>query len=372
MKPYKLIIVEDEEIIRNGLVKYIDWQALGFEVVNAFENGEEALEYVQANPFDIILTDIVMNNMSGLEMIAKLKDKFPLVKVVILSGYDDFKYMRQAILYKVDDYLLKPLDTENISMVFKKLKELMDIENNDSKNVCEDSDEFDLFDALAPLDDMNSQDKIPMFVQSLVSAIDLEDFELIEVMLDEFLKENESRSIEEFENILKLMFYMIVQRYAKKNIDVIQITNGMFNYNKISECTNYSEVKLYLLKTIQCLIEGLRNTFLYIDSELLNQIVKYIEEHICENIGNDAIAYAFSIHPVYLSRVFKEKTGETLSEYISRIKMKKAVEFLKSDKYRVSEIAKLLGYATGSYFAAQFKKYTGYTPTEYFVRVVKK
>lgn len=124
---YKLVVVDDEMAIRMGMCNYIDWNAMGFEVTADFEDGKETIDYLADHPVDVILTDIEMAEVSGLELAKYIyENKLP-VKVVILSGYKEFEYARKAIQYNVEHYLLKPIKMNEVQEVFKKIR--LDLEH---------------------------------------------------------------------------------------------------------------------------------------------------------------------------------------------------------------------------------------------------
>ena len=106
---YTLLIADDEPLIRNGVKKIIDWESLGFSEIFLAEDGQEALDIIRKNHVDLVLTDIVMPFMDGLTLCKLVKKELPDIKIVILSGYDDFNYAKQAINIGVEDYLLKPI-----------------------------------------------------------------------------------------------------------------------------------------------------------------------------------------------------------------------------------------------------------------------
>ena len=117
----KVMLVDDEIFITEGLRNIIDWETLGLEVVQSAENGEEALKKFNENPVDIIVTDINMPNKTGLELVKELKEAGHNVKFIILSGYDEFSYAKKAIEYGVENYILKPIDEEELEEALKKL-----------------------------------------------------------------------------------------------------------------------------------------------------------------------------------------------------------------------------------------------------------
>lgn len=132
---YKLIIVDDEPIIRNGIAKSIPWEKIGFEVVGLCSNGEEALREVETKRPNVVISDIRMPKMNGTELMKILNERYPQVKIVILSGYSDFDYLNISIKSKVTEYLLKPTDPEEIQQVFTKLKTELDIEKEKNKEI---------------------------------------------------------------------------------------------------------------------------------------------------------------------------------------------------------------------------------------------
>ncbi len=125
---YKLLIVDDEYQIRNGLATYFPWNEIGFEVVGQVENGIKALEFIAATPVDIILADIVMPMMNGIELAEKLNQSDSQVKLIFLSGYQDFEYAQQALNLGVKKYIVKSTKFDELARVFASLKKELDRE----------------------------------------------------------------------------------------------------------------------------------------------------------------------------------------------------------------------------------------------------
>lgn len=119
---YKMIIVDDEKVIRRGLVDLVSWPELGFSVEQDFEDGREAIEYLKSNEVHAVLTDVKMTDVSGLELAKWVYEHAPHIKVVIISGYKEFEYAQQAIQYNVSNYLLKPTKLDEIENVFSQVK----------------------------------------------------------------------------------------------------------------------------------------------------------------------------------------------------------------------------------------------------------
>lgn len=240
---YTLVVVEDEYEIRTGLVNCFPWGKMGFTVVEEFENGGECFEYLCKNKVDTILCDIKMPVMSGIELAKKIFESNINTKVVIISGYTDFEYARQALRYGVKDYIVKPTKYNEIIDVFSRIKKELDNENTKEIN--------------------NSYN------------------------------------------------------------------NEIDQYNSI-----------------------------------ISIIEKYVDEHYSDVTLED-VAKVVYMNPCYLSKYFKQKTGMNFSDYITEVRMKKAVEFLKNPLYKTYEISYMIGYKNPKNFTRAFKKYFKKSPREF-------
>lgn len=120
---YTLLIVDDEYNIRMGLVEGIPWHEIGVKVVGSAVDGEDAYEKVERLSPDIVLTDVSMDNMNGLDLAELLKEKHPSVKVIILSGYDEFEYVSKALQLKVFTYIIKPAHSDELMNTVKQVIE---------------------------------------------------------------------------------------------------------------------------------------------------------------------------------------------------------------------------------------------------------
>lgn len=129
---YQLVIVDDEPRILNGLCKYYDWNKMGFELSGRFRNGKEVLDHMKSHPVDVILSDISMPVMDGITLAKTLYEQNSPVILVFLSGYAEFEYARQALTYKVYEYILKPIKADELHSVFRRISELLNQDGNHS------------------------------------------------------------------------------------------------------------------------------------------------------------------------------------------------------------------------------------------------
>ncbi len=130
---YKLLIADDEKWIRQGLLEAIDWKAFGIDEVWEAEDGGEALQKIQRFHPDIVITDVRMPDIDGLDLTARIKENSPQSKVIIISGYQDFDYARKAVSLGVSDYIVKPLNEQTITAIVGKCLEVIKKERSQQK-----------------------------------------------------------------------------------------------------------------------------------------------------------------------------------------------------------------------------------------------
>ena len=119
---YTIVVAEDEELLLNNLISKIEKTDKDFQVVGKAQTGSQAYDLVEQYTPDVVITDIRMPVMDGIALLTKVREQFPLTKFIITSGYSDFEYARSAIALQVSDYLLKPVDPEELERVLLKIK----------------------------------------------------------------------------------------------------------------------------------------------------------------------------------------------------------------------------------------------------------
>lgn len=130
---YRLILVDDEVLIREAISENLDWNSLGLELAGCFQHGGEAMEFIRNHPVDIVLTDIAMPFVDGLELSRMIYEEYKDIHIIILSGYDNFEYAKKAIKYKVEEYLLKPVTPSELVKVLAGVVAKVDKERKENQ-----------------------------------------------------------------------------------------------------------------------------------------------------------------------------------------------------------------------------------------------
>ena len=238
---YTLIIVDDEYEIRQGLSNYFPWNEIGFAVKGIFENPIAAMDYVLNNRVDVVLSDIKMPKMSGLEFAKRIYESGVSTKFVFLSGYKNFDYLKEAMEYRIYHYLLKPVTSKEIQKTFGAIKAELDERNISPGNVPDN-------------------DKCPVGLTAAITT---------------YLSDN----------------------FATTNLE-------------------------------------------------------------------DAASH-FRMSPNYFSKYFKQKVKENFSDYLTNLKMGKALELMGNPEYKIYHISEMVGYTNPNNFSRAFKKEFGKSPLEY-------
>lgn len=123
---YTVVVADDEEELRRAIVRRIDWKSIGFQVVGEAENGIEALELVEKKEPDLLLTDIKMPFISGIELARQVREIRPATQIAFLSGFDEFSYAQQAIQYNIISYMLKPISVADLTKELIVIREKID------------------------------------------------------------------------------------------------------------------------------------------------------------------------------------------------------------------------------------------------------
>ena len=135
MDKYTVLLVDDEEEVIQVIMKKINWEGLGFSVIGYANNGVKALEMVEEFQPDVVMTDIRMPYMDGMELSSRIKAEFPATKILLFTGFDEFEYAKEAVHLEVEEYILKPVNSVELTNVFTQMKIKLDQEISEKRSV---------------------------------------------------------------------------------------------------------------------------------------------------------------------------------------------------------------------------------------------
>jgi two-component system, response regulator YesN len=355
---YKVIIIEDEPWTRTTIKHLGKWSQLGLEVIAEASDGKYGYELISRLHPDIIITDIEMPHLNGIELLSRLREEGNHAKVLIISGFDDFKYTKSAVKLKVNDYLLKPLKPEElIDQLERCVKELKEESREENKQ------QIDLNGFM----NVSWFEEYTSFRTSIYECLCSNNQELLEQKfkeLTDFIIKKEGYIVEK--SLMVCIYYDLhnwLQRFiANKGYSIQEVFEG--------KVTSYvfsldSTLEAVLVCTHQHYSKALSMVSQFIKSKKsidVKQIERYIKLNYHIGITLDQTANQFYISKEYLSKVFKEKTGTSYSEYVTALRMQKAKELVVNSDVPLKEIGGIVGYTDLAYFYKVFKKHFGTSP----------
>lgn len=379
----KVFLVEDEIIMREGIRNNINWEKEGFEFVGEASDGELAYPLIQDSKPDILITDIRMPFMDGLELSRRVKEEMPDIKIIVLSGYDEFEYAREGIRIGITEYLLKPIDGSKLLEAVKRVAQLIRSERG-SQLELKPGKEQDF--------GINNQVKEEGAAAQHSSARQEAELGILEVgkldrrVAERFLKTGLKSEVSDFiddyfssfgiNNIQSLLFrqYVTTDMYftAVSMLEGLGYENGELakhcgeirDINKV--LSSVESNKEYLKKVLTTAIDLREAVSRKKYHSLLEEAKSYIQQHYDDvNISLNSVAASVNLSPNHFSSIFSQEMGKTFVEYLTSVRMEKAKELLRTSSLKSAEIAYAVGYKDAHYFSYLFKKNQDCTPKEY-------
>lgn len=352
----KVLIIDDEKWTRNVIKSFVKWDELGIEIIGEAEDGEEGLALIKEKKPAIIITDMSMPNIDGVELLQILKQEGIEAKIIVVSGHDDYEYMKQAIRSKAFEYILKPIDPVELNKILKQCVQELCLEQK--------TDTFVIHERF----DQKTLDLLIKRIKTLNLFIQEKDLTKIKSSLNEIALFLEDLNKDE-KVITRLLDDYMIPLIRVEVIHLINSQEDIINhYRKLrKEVEKGLELNEYLDELYKLLERGiiLHKQLVEKAQRPVTELAKdYIDRMYKQDISLKKIARHFYTSKEYLSRAFKNKYHITISQYILKLKMKEAVNLL--DKgLNHSQIAEHLSYHDPTYFYKVFKKYYGCTPGDY-------
>lgn len=336
------MIVEDEELERTSIKIFLEENLSDVEIVGEAKSGYEALELIDKHDINLMLVDINIPGVDGIEVIRYARKKLPEAVIIITTAYDDFNIAHKAIKLKVDDFLLKPIRKEVLLDSVKSFG----VRLGEDKQADKSNKLLSKFEAeLRKCSYKASVDILREYIDQLY--LECQDVNIISKRLQELAK-TITRIAEEL-GITDTN--ELVMQMEKLKIKYLLYNNKHDAYNEI--------VKMIDIVFDKMNVKG------KLSDGGMKAVIDYIERNLKKGISLEDVANHVNISTYYLSKIFKKEMGVNFITYVTDRKMDMAKEMLVNTDIPVLNIALDLAYNEANYFSKAFKKKTGLTPSEY-------
>jgi Response regulator containing CheY-like receiver domain and AraC-type DNA-binding domain len=344
---YKVMIVDDMEIVRLQFKRLKIWgEVSGFEITDEARNGYEALQKLQTNPVDLIITDIRMPIVDGVELLEEVMKKKLVFCVVLLSDYSEFEYARKGLVLGAFDYLIKPVNANDINKLLERAK-LFIIEKKEEKKLKAHNHSLDATQILELFESGRTVEKLAYSIFDKLVIGDLDKIRMYN-LITEFFEE----LLEAINNNMSWFIKFADVNYFKS-----------LNLHDVASLDELRDIYISCIKNLETQI-----MYLYLGKNygtLINKVSVFILNDVENEVALSTIASYMHMNKNYLCEIFKKKTSMSLLDYITKVKMERAKKMLRECEDRSYEIADKLGYRDPEYFSKLFKKYSSMSPTEY-------
>jgi two-component system response regulator YesN len=367
----KMVIVDDEYIILDSLKNLVDWASVGVEVIGAMDNGAAAVDFVSKHNTDIILSDISMPVFGGLEMLGALRKNNNNIEVIFISAHSKFEYAREALQHGAFDYILKPVNEQQLLETVKRCAEKILGKREPPKSVWAESLEAGpskYYNKLKALQvGLSFEEAREMLLQSVKGADGAGAEACLNAAFAGVIQEEDIfdsgliklKCVELLDYVLRGLEDYRLQDYLgspKKVLSAKKSINACGTFDDAVEATGNMVANLVL-----CVKEILAGG----SKQLISLAVSYIQGNYQNDITLSQIAEHLYISPAYLSRVFSQEMGTPFTNYLREYRVNAAKKLLKESRLKIYEVASKVGYTDVAHFSKSFKQVTGVTPARY-------
>ena len=387
---FSVLIVDDESLERVLLRNGYEWNKHGFRIIGEAGSARQALDFLERNEADFVLTDINMPQVDGLAFVEAAMKRFPeyTTQFIIVTGYRDFEYARQAVKLGVKEFLLKPINfseleetlcklkiqivkTENEQKILKRLRRIVETDSAGGKEL--------FFKLLA------DYEKLPADLPAPANAnlLPPKDFPWDDLIfsLEHGLNNKTSGSIDLYcafmrvscgENpyLLKLSSVYFLSKaeqvLLKAGSSFADAPSFSDLWQRLDEIFKVDDAKKFLTAFAEKITFFCKNSRPRVFNPLIEKSLQVINDYLCDpDLSLTFVAQRVFANASYLSRLFKQNTGKTFSNYILARRMEKAIKLIGSSDVKVYEIAERVGILDPHYFSLCFKRFTGINITDY-------
>lgn len=346
MSKCKVVLIDDEVAVKKTLNILVDSDHPSFQIIGEANDGLEGLALIERVNPDLVITDIRMPVMDGLTLVKEMRERSIETEVIIISGYDTFDYAQQALRYGVKDYLLKPISAQNVAAIFNQIEEKI---RKERKKAQESQDWL-----------MSSKTRLKELAMNIWVLNEKSAMLTLEEIVREFFVK-ECRYFTYREMYLKL--------FTLLNLQMSEIREKMaplIDFSSLVQLNNQEDMQAAFQPLIREYMERIREMRKWSSYNPMIKAVRYIQDHYNQSdLSILDISRFLEMSPSYLSKTFKCEIGETFTEYLTKLRMNKALQLLDDTNLKVYEIAQAVGYNDQTHFSKAFKKQYGVSPSDY-------
>lgn len=357
---WTVLIADDETLPRNTLKDYLPWEQLGVSKVILAADGRQAVEQAQLYRPNIVISDMKMPYMNGLEVAAAVKEFLPMCQFIFLSGYTDKEYFKGAIKLKAASYVEKPIDLEEITAALQDV-----IRNLRSAEAAKPAYIFFRGGSAAstPLGTREyTCDKL--LLRQLGKNIQQNRQEDTLCALNAIyaeLCESEGTSPDYVRHLYRQITLLFLQAAENQNIQSITAQSDLLLYTEARQPTLRQ-----LWDVLNHTAAAYFSTVQRPDPDLVGRVDRYLEENYPDStLTVQGAAERLGFTYTYLCAGYKKGCGKTINQRLTEIRLHRAKELLTSTNRKLYEIAHAVGYADGKYFVKVFSRQTGLSPKQY-------
>ena len=342
----KTLLVDDNRNALEGLRRHIAWENTGCACVATAANGRDALALVEELHPDILITDVKMPFMDGLELCREVHRRYPGTHLIVLSAHDEFDFAREALLCGVEDYILKPIDTERLRELETLLRGIAEATEQYIKEISSflDSKIGETLAASLRQGDEEETDRRLCALAELNSA----DMRVVEHVCIQLLKLL-NRTLSE----LNMTSYLESDGLPVQLIALREKRSPELARDYVRNTFRAAARAIYANKNI--------NT-----ESMVRRVKQFIQENYNDpNFSTAMLSTRFNISQSYLCHIYKCTENTSINNYMTLLRMERACALLTGTQLSIVDVSAKIGYLDPHYFAKVFRKLKGITPTEY-------
>ena len=344
---YKVLILDEDKGSRYMLRRF-PWGHYGFEVLDEAASGHEALEKLSEMSADLVVTDVRMSDMDGMDFLEALHAREEKTCLILLSSYNDFEYAQQGISLGVFDYMVKPISSQGFGQMLRRASiYLRKMHYDEEAKPLRRPTDFHMEELL----EARSSELEALLLSGSRSFLDKA------ARMDHSLAGLPAGRRETFlVRVMERLYRVFDHQFPwVKNIETRTLQACNSNSDNPKDAFSRRSQELFAMMDRYDLAK---------ENSLLYSICRLVQENVEKEVSLHMVAARLCISPDYAGRIFKRRTGVNFIAFVTRTKMEHGKKLLEDGELKNYEISNLLGYSNPDYFRQLFKAHTGMTPTE--------